>query len=436
MKDIKEILKNPESFNDSVLKRNIKSIDIYALVKLYKEYIKIKKEIEEVRSELNLIANSIKKLSGAEKTEAISKATGLKGSLKLLEENFKTVEENYLNQMMFVPNDLPDDTPEGFEEDNNLEIKKIGTPRKFDFKSLNHLEVGSKLDIIDFDSATKTTGAKFYFLKNDALILEMALKSFAVNLLKQKGFLLLKTPDLAKKEVLIGSGFNPRGNESNIYNIEDTDMSLVATAEITVGGFLSNTVFKGEVLPLKFAAESHCFRREAGGAGRENRGLYRVHQFDKIEMYVVSTPEKSNEILEELLGIEEEIYQKLELPYRVLRICAGDLGAPAYKKYDIEAWMPSKGLNGEYGEVTSTSNCTNFQARRLNIKFKGQDGAKKFAHTLNGTAVATSRVILAILENYQQEDGSVLIPKVLQPYTGFDKIAIPARPFDSFKDKE
>jgi seryl-tRNA synthetase len=211
------------------------------------------------------------------------------------------------------------------------------------------------------------------------------------------------------------------------------ELSLIATAEITVGGFLADSVYKGESLPLRFVADSHCFRREAGAAGRESRGLYRVHQFDKIEMYCVCTPEQSHDILEGFLAVEEEIYQKLGIPYRVLRICAGDLGAPAYKKYDVEGWMPGKGDAGDYGEITSTSNCTDFQARRLNIKYKDKEGKREFAHTLNGTAIALSRTVLCILENYQQADGSVIIPEVLRQYTGFDVIKPATVLFDSHK---
>lgn len=433
MKNIKEIIKNPQIFKDSIAKRNIKNINIDDLLETYANYANLLKEIETIRSMINTNSDSIKKLSGQEKQNAITKTGELKTSLKVLEDKFKVIEEKYNTQMLNVPNTLPDDTPIGFEEAENIEIKKHGQPKQFNFKALNHLELGALLDILDFDSGVKATGAKFYFLKNDALLIEAALKMCVIKLLKDKGFMLLKTPDLAKQSILIGSGFNPRGDESNIYNIEGMDLSLVATSEITIGGFLSNTVFKGECLPLRFVADSHCFRREAGGAGRENKGLFRVHQFDKLEMYVVSTPDKSYEMLEELLSVEEEIYTKLELPYRVLRICAGDLGAPAYKKYDIEAWMPGKGTNGEYGEITSTSNCTDFQSRRLNIKYKDKDGTKEYVHTLNGTAIALSRLMLAILENYQQSDGSVVIPKILQEYTGIKVLTPPTALFESFK---
>ena len=313
------------------------------------------------------------------------------------------------------------DAPVGKLDTENLEVKKVGTPRKFDFEPKDHVQIAEELDLLDFDRGTKVSGPKFYYLKNDAVFLEQALIQYALNTLRKHGFELFITPDVAREEVLKGIGFNPRGNESNVYAIEEEGTCLVATAEITLGGYHSGEILDKAKLPLLYGGLSHCFRREAGAAGQFSKGLYRVHQFDKVEMFVYSTPEQSDELHAKLREIEEEIFTGLGIPFHVVDTCTGDLGAPAYRKWDLEAWMPGRN-GGEYGEVTSTSNCTEYQARRLNIKYKDDDGKNKYVHTLNGTAIAVGRAMLAILENYQNEDGSVTIPEVLVPLCGFDKI--------------
>jgi seryl-tRNA synthetase len=266
------------------------------------------------------------------------------------------------------------------------------------------------------------TGPKFYFLKNEAVILQMALERYALDILIKHGFSPYITPDIAKEEILEGIGFNPRGPESNIYTLEGTGTALVGTAEITLGGYHAEEILDTNRLPIKMAGLSHCFRREAGSAGQFSKGLYRVHQFSKVEMFIYCLPEESDAIHEQLLEIEEEIFSGLGLAYQVVDTCTGDLGAPAYRKFDIEAWMPGRGENGEYGEVTSTSNCTDYQSRSLRVRYKDANGQNQYVHTLNGTAVATSRAIVAILENFQEEDGSIRIPPALVPYTGFDRI--------------
>ena len=244
---------------------------------------------------------------------------------------------------------------------------------------------------------------------------------YALNILRKHGFTPFITPDVAKAEILQGIGFNPRGNESNVYCIEEEGTCLVATAEITLGGYHSGEILDKAKLPLKYCGLSHCFRREAGAAGQFSKGLYRVHQFTKLEMFVYCTPEESDALHEQLRQIEEEIFTGLKIPFRVVDTCTGDLGAPAYRKWDLEAWMPGRN-GGDWGEVTSTSNCTDFQARRLNVRFKDDDGKNKYVHMLNGTAVAVSRVLVAILENYQNADGSITVPEVLVPFCGFDVI--------------
>jgi seryl-tRNA synthetase len=292
-----------------------------------------------------------------------------------------------------------------------------GEPRKFDFPLRDHVAVAEGLDLVDFEAGSKVAGPKFYFLKNDAVLLELALVQYAFDTLLRHGYTPIITPDLARVDVLEGIGFMPRGPETQIYSIENNDLCLIATAEITLGGMFRDQVLDEAQLPKKFVGLSHCFRTEAGAPGRDTRGLYRVHQFTKVEMFAFCTPEESDRIHEEIRGIEESIFQGLGLPYHVIDTCTGDLGGPAYRKYDLEAWMPARGTGGEYGEVTSTSNCTDFQARRLNIRYKSpKHKGTRFVHTLNGTAVAVTRAMVAIFENFQQADGSVIIPEILRPW--------------------
>ncbi len=325
-----------------------------------------------------------------------------------------------------VPNLTHPETPRSLEE--HREVSRWGLPRDFaaeGFAPRDHLAVAESLDLVDFASGAKVAGQKFYYLKNDAVLLDLALQHFALGVARRHGFVLHTTPDLARVEILQGLGFNPRGESTQVYSVANTDLCLVGTAEITLGGMLADLILEEEKLPLLFAGLSHCFRTEAGSAGQESRGLYRVHQFTKVELFAFTSAEEgvSEAMHRRFLAIEEEIFQALGLPYRVLDIASGDLGGPAYRKFDIEAWMPGR---GDYGEVTSTSNCTDYQARRLRIRYRpGDEGAKakpRHVHMLNGTAVATSRAIVAILENYQQADGSVLVPEALRPWVGRDRI--------------
>jgi seryl-tRNA synthetase len=329
-----------------------------------------------------------------------------------------------------IPNMAHPEAPVGREDKDNLEVKRVGEPSRFDFVPADHVKLGQDLDIIDFDSATKVSGTKFYYLKNEGVFLELGLVRYALDILRNRGFTPFITPDIAREEILEGIGFNPRGAESNVYTLEEEGTCLVGTAEITLGGYYANTIIPREKLPLRMAGLSHCFRREAGAAGQFSKGLYRVHQFTKLEMFVYCLPEESGVFHEELRSVEEAIFAGLEIPFRVVDTCTGDLGAPAYRKWDLEAWMPGRANppspeGGEWGEVTSTSNCTDYQARRLNIRYKDEDGKNRFVHMLNGTAIAVSRAIIAILENFQQADGSVLLPKALVPYCGFERIPRP-----------
>jgi seryl-tRNA synthetase len=421
MLDIRFITENPHTIRDSIQKRGVKA-DVDALLTINIERKALIANLENQRAEANRIAKTIPTLPNAEKAELVEKGRALNKQITLLEDDLRQIEERYSESMLSIPNLLADDTPMGESDAENVVLRTHLSPREFDFVPKDHVEIGKSLDLIDFESGTKVTGAKFYFLKNEAVFLELALKLFAMKIAASFGYTTLITPDLAKKSILTGTGFSPRGEESNIYNLEDLDLSLIATAEITVGGIHADEILDEDKLPLKYVAESHCFRREAGSGGQESKGLYRVHQFSKIELFQITTPESGEAALEEILKIEETIYQQLKLPYRVVRICGGDLGAAAFKKYDIEVWMPGRDSDEKYGEVTSASNCTDFQSRRLNIRYRDKENKKIHPYTLNGTAIALSRVLMAILENYQQKDGSIDIPEVLRAYIGKDKI--------------
>ncbi|HEY4310253.1 MAG TPA: serine--tRNA ligase [Pirellulales bacterium] len=326
-----------------------------------------------------------------------------------------------------IPNLSHPAAPTGADDQSNLEIRKGKTPLpKFDFKPLDHVTLGERLQLFDFEGGAKVAGHGFYFLLNDAVLLELALQRYALDLLISEKFTPTITPDLARNDILQGTGYIPRGPETQIYSVADSDLSLVATAEITLGGLLSDQIIEAERLPLKYCGISHCYRTEAGAGGRQSRGLYRVHQFTKVEMFAFTLPEQSDAMLDYFCELEGRLFDGLGIPYRVVDTATGDLGGPAYRKFDLEAWMPGRGDGGEFGEVTSTSNCTDYQARRLGIRYrnKGEKGTH-FLHTLNGTAIAISRGIIAVIENYQQADGSILVPEVLRPFMGKDRIVAP-----------
>ena len=421
MLDYKFIKDNLEAVKKNIEARNM-TADADIVVKLYDERTALTTELQNLQQRRNANAQSMKqKLSPEERQKFIEEGKQIKEEASRIENILKEKEAELEDAARKIPNMANPAVPVGKVDTENLEVKKVGTPRKFDFEVKDHVQIMEALDLIDFERATKVSGPKFYYLKNEAVFLEQALIMYALNTLRKHGFSTFITPDVARQEILTGIGFNPRGNESNVYCIEDEGTCLVATAEITLGGYHSNEIIPKDKLPLFYAGLSHCFRREAGAAGQFSKGLYRVHQFDKVEMFVYSTPEQSDEIHEKLRLIEEEIFTGLGLPFRVVDTCTGDLGAPAYRKWDLEAWTPGRN-GGEYGEVTSTSNCTDYQARRLNVKFKDEDGKNKYVHMLKGTAIAVGRAMLAIIENYQNADGSVTIPEVLVPFCGFDKI--------------
>ena len=318
------------------------------------------------------------------------------------------------------------DDPKVAFKDADLCLLVGSKPRGPGMERKDHLDIAEALELVDFAAGARVTGQKHYYLKNEAVLLDLALQRYAIGVAQRHGFTLHVTPDLARDSILQGLGFNPRGESTQVYTIENSDLCLVGTAEITLGGMLADSILEEEQLPVLLAGLSHCFRTEAGAHGKESRGLYRVHQFTKVELFAFTagTLEESSAMHARLLAIEEEIFQGLEIPYRVIDIASGDLGGPAYRKFDLEAWMPGRGC---FGEITSTSDCTDYQARRLKIRYRPTpvDGKKqkpRHVFMLNGTAVANSRALVAILENHQQRDGSVVVPKVLRSWTGFDAI--------------
>lgn len=426
MLDYKFIKDNLDAVKENIKNRNM-TADADKVVELYDKRTALVTKQQDLQQQRNENAKAMKqKLDDAKRQELIQAGKKIKEDIAEVEKELSQIEIDLDTAARQIPNMIHPDAPIGKLDTENLEIKKVGTPRKFDFEPKDHVQLAEELDLLDFDRGTKVSGPKFYYLKNEAVFLEQALIQYALNTLRKHGFEIFITPDIAREEILKGIGFNPRGNESNVYSIEGEGTCLVATAEITLGGYHSGEILDKAKLPLMYGGLSHCFRREAGAAGQFSKGLYRVHQFDKVEMFVYSTPEQSDGLHHKLREIEEEIFTGLGLPFHVVDTCSGDLGAPAYRKWDLEAWMPGRN-GGEYGEVTSTSNCTDYQARRLNIKYKDDDGKNKYVHTLNGTAIAVGRAMLAILENYQNEDGSVTIPPALVPLCGFDKIVPKAK---------
>jgi seryl-tRNA synthetase len=411
MLDLKLIRSKPEEIVENCRKRNVQ-VDIEKLLMLDKQVRHITTEADVIRQRRNDINKRMKgKITPELRKPLIEESKILREEETAKESKLRELIEQRLALHKQVPNLTHPDSPDGFTDEDNVPIREVGSKREFDFEPKDHVELMETLDLIDFEGGAKVSGQKFYYLKNQAVFLELALAQYAMSLLQKEGFTVHITPDLARHQILDGIGFNPRGAETQIYSIEESDLCLIATAEITLGGLLIDQLLKYEQLPILYAGLSHCYRTEAGAAGRESRGLYRVHQFSKIEMFAFTHPEKSEEMHERMREIEEQIYQDLGIPYQLVNICKGDLGGPAYRKYDLEAWMPGR---GEWGEVTSTSNCTDYQSRRMNIRFKDPDtGNNRFVHMLNGTAIAVSRTLIALIENGQQKDGSIKLPACL-----------------------
>ena len=425
MLDIKLLREEPEKVKKGIAAKG-------ADQKLVDEFLRLDEIWRKLTAELENLRHEQKELESERDFEA---AKAVKEKIKEKEKELSGVEGGRRNAWMSIPNIPFEDVPAGRSEKDNRILREVGEKSKFsvedgsppasdfgragasggDFVPKDHTELGKSLGIIDFESGAKVAGSGFYFLKNEGVLLELALVRYALDFLAGNKFDIWLTPDLARDTLYLGTGYQPRGPEAQTYTIEGSDLGLIATAEVTLAGIHSDEILEESALPKLYAGYSHCFRQEGGAYGKYSKGLYRVHQFTKVEMFVYCKADDSPELHQKLLELEEKLWQNLGIPYRVVEMCAGDLGAQAARKFDLEAWMPGR---GDWGEVTSTSNTTDYQARRLGIRFRGKDGKVEFAHTLNGTAVATSRAIVAILENYQTKDGKVVIPSVLQKYVG------------------
>ncbi len=413
MLDIRFIRENAERVQKDALNKGYKNADIQAVIALDDERKALTAQIDELRTRRNQIAASMKNSGGKPSDEQISEGKKIKEELAELEKNYRELDEKLSNTLNGIPNILQADVPIGEEGEDDL-VKTWGEEL---FKSRkgaeDHLDFANKKGWVDFDRGSKVAGTKFYFLKGDLALLENAIYQFALNKLISKGFNFMTVPHMVNGEVATGTGFAPRSSEqSDEYFIEGEDLSLIATAEMSLTGFHAGEILNEKDLPIFYAGYSPCYRKEAGTYGKHTRGLFRVHQFNKLEMYAYTLPEQSAEIHEKILAIEEEIYQELGIPYRVINIASGDLGAPASKKYDIEYWSP---VDGSYREITSCSNCTDYQARNLNIRVRRENGELQVVHTLNGTAVSLARCLVAAIENFQDGEDLVL-PKVLRPY--------------------
>lgn len=416
MLDPKFIRENPEMVKKNTRERGNDESLVDRWLEIDNERVVLSKKRDEKREARNELSKGLK---GKPDQTTIERVKLLKDEIDTLETELKTVEELWSELIHQIPNIHLSDVPIGESEEDNIDLEFIGEKPDFDFEPKDHFTLGQELDIIDFEAGAKVTGSQFYFLKGDAVLLEFALIQYGLHKLQQKGYELFMTPDLAKSRYYLGTGYAPRGDEEQTYEIDGEDIGLIATAEVTMAGYHADHTFSKLDLPKKYVAVSHCFRKEGGAYGKYSKGLYRVHQFTKLEMFAYTTPEESDKIHLEMLEIEKEIATDLGLHFKVLQQCTADLGASAAKKFDLEAWMPGR---NDYGEITSTSNCTDYQARNFNIKYKEKNGQNEFVHMLNGTAIVLSRFPVAILENYQKADGSVVIPEVLRKYVGKDRI--------------
>ena len=416
MLDPNLLKENKELLELSLSKRN-KVIDLTHLEKLNEERKSIRFEAEQKRAEQKEIGKLIAAASSEEKEKLLEKAAALSETVKLLFDQVEEKDKNFFDEWIKLPNIISDTSPVGLTDEDNLEIKKVG-----DIKNIvnpkDHLEIAESLGLIDVQKAAEVSGSRFSYLFGDLVKIEFNLVSWALNKLSDKGFTPTVPPVLVREKALYGTGFFPDDAEQ-VYEIPSDDLYLVGTSEVPLAALKSDEILSNENLPMRYAGFSTCFRREAGTYGKDTTGIFRVHQFDKVEMFSFCDPEKSKDEHEYILSVEEEILQELEIPYRVVDVCSGDLGASAAKKYDIEAWIPSQNT---YREVTSCSNTTDYQARRLNIRSK-KDGSTQIIHTLNGTAIAVGRILIALIENNQQEDGTVKFSDELSKILGVEKLS-------------
>jgi len=411
MLDISYIRENPEEVKEGTRKKQRDPLVVDKVLELDEKRRELIQKVEELRAERNEVSRQ-----GAE--DGRQRGKEIKEELKRIEPELKEVEAQLNNTLLQIPNPPAGDVPEGKDESENVVVKTWGEPREFDFKPRAHDELGKLLDLIDTERAAKVSGARFGYLKSEAVLMEFALVKLALEMLTKEGFVPVIPPVMIKIDSMQGMGYLEHGGADSMFVLEKDGLVLVGTSEQSLGPMHMNEVLDGKTLPRRYVGFSTCFRREAGSYGKDTRGILRVHQFDKIEMFSFTRPEDGDAEHEFLLSMEEKLMQSLELPYQVTKMCSGDLGDPAARKYDVNAWFPSENC---YRETHSTSTTTDFQARRLNIKYREKDGTTGYVHTLNGTAFS-QRPILAILENNQQEDGSVVVPEVLQEFVGKDVI--------------
>ncbi len=407
MIDIKLLRDNPQALEDAAKSKRI-TLDIAHIAHIDDEYRKLLAEVQELREKRNKLAKD-RDIEGGKK---------LKGELDQKEKALEALSEELNTLLLTIPNPAKEDVKVGKDDTENDVIRKYKTPTEFSFTPKDHLELGEKLDIIDMDRAAKVSGARFTYLKNDGVLLELALVQFAIKTLMREGFTPVITPDLIKKETMKGLGYMENGGDEDMFQIPSDDLVLVGTAEHALVPMHKDEVLDAKKFPLRYVGFSNAYRREAGSYGKDTRGILRVHQFDKVEMVSFVKKGEDDAEHEYLLSLEENFFKALDIPYQVIKMCTGDLGFPAARKYDIEAWIPSQ---GKYREVTSVSTVTDFQSRRLKIRYRDGESTE-FAAVLNGTAFAIGRTLIAILENYQQEDGSVIIPEVLREFIGKEKI--------------
>jgi seryl-tRNA synthetase len=419
MLDIKLIREQPEIVKNNLARRGdqekINWVD--ELLELDNKWRDSKQQVEQLRHRRNVLSEKIAELKRKKEDieNQLQETQRIPREIKKIEEEMATLEERIRFILMRLPNLLHDSVPIGKDDSENVEVKRWGEIRESSFKPKSHIDFMIDLDLVDLDRAAKVSGARFYYMKNEAVLLELALERFAMDLLREKGFAIIEPPFMIKREPYEGVT-SLADFEDTLYKIEGEDLYLIATSEHPMGAMFMNEILPAETLPLKYAGISPCFRKEAGAHGKDTKGIFRVHQFNKIEQFIFCKPEDSWKLHEELLANAEGIYQKLGIPYRIVNICTGDIGTVAAKKYDIEAWMPVQKM---FREVVSCSNCTDYQSRRLNVRYREKTGEKsEFVHTLNSTAIATQRTIVAIIENYQQSDGSLKVPKALVPYMG------------------
>jgi seryl-tRNA synthetase len=416
MLDINFILDNPQRVKEDAANKGI-NINIDGIVAAINEHKQLSLEIQKLYEERNKSVKAVALSEPQKRMQLIKEGKKLKEKIDEKEETLKTIHRDMQKLLLLIPNPAKSDVKVGKDETENEILRSWGEPKKLTFTAKDHLEIGEKLDIIDVERAAKVSGSRFYYLKNDAVLLEFALKTFAFEMLIKEGFIPVLPPVLIKNEIMKSLGYMENGGNEDMYQFPKDDLVLVGTAEQSIVPMHSGEVFQGNILPLRYVGYSSCFRREAGSYGKDTRGILRAHQFDKVEMVSLVEKGQDDKEHEYLLSLEEKLLQALDLPYQVVKMCTGDLGFPAARKYDLEGWIPSE---NKYRELTSASTTTDFQSRRLNIRYR-EKGITEYVNILNGTAFST-RPIVAILENYQQEDGSVVIPEVLRKYIGKDMI--------------